>query len=167
MSPKSRKKISVAQRRWWARARAPLGVAAHRRRQGPAALSPSSTPPAAARLLHSTPPRIRLATPRRSGRSSPRARLAPPAALRRGPASPSRAGRALPRRLLRAHHYMFASSLFEDAELPSDSPSTQNGYLVSVFRWRTVLVTQNTVHGAFLRLGHAFGDSLSAKWLGL
>ena len=90
---------------------------------GPPALSPSSTPPAAARLLHSTPPRIRLATPRRSGRSSPRARLAPPATLHRGSASPSRDGRALPRRLLRAHHYMFASSLFEDAELSSHSPS--------------------------------------------
>ena len=34
----------------------------------------------------------------------------------------------------------FVSSLFEDAEMPSDSPSTQNGYLVSVFRWRVILV---------------------------
>ena len=48
---------------------------------------------------------------------------------------------------------LFASSLFDDAYLPTESPSTQNGYLDSVFRWRRVLVPKNTMHHAFLRLG--------------
>ena len=56
---------------------------------------------------------------------------------------------AAPLRLRRAHHYMFASSLFQDTEMPSESPSTQNAYVVSVFRWRMVLATQNTVQDAF------------------
>ena len=56
---------------------------------------------------------------------------------------------AAPLRLRRAHHYMFASSLFQDAQMPSESPSTQNAYVVSVFHWRMVLATQNTVQDAF------------------
>ena len=48
---------------------------------------------------------------------------------------------------------LFASSLFDDADLPTESPSTQNRYLDSVLRWRSVLVPKNTVHNTFLRLG--------------
>ena len=39
-----------------------------------------------------------------------------------------------------------------NADLPAESPRTQNGYRVSVLRWRSVLVPKNTVHNAFLRL---------------
>ena len=56
---------------------------------------------------------------------------------------------AAPLRLRWAHHYMFASSLFQDAQMPSESPSTQNAYVVSVFRWRMVFATQNTLQDAF------------------
>ena len=48
-----------------------------------------------------------------------------------------------------------------NADLPSESQRTQNGYLVSVLRWRMVLGPKNTVLNAFLRLGHAVGDSLT------
>ena len=37
---------------------------------------------------------------------------------------------AAPLRLRRGPHWMFASSLFGEAEMPSDSPSTQNAYPV-------------------------------------
>ena len=52
---------------------------------------------------------------------------------------------AAPLRLRRGPHWMFASSLFGEAEMPSDSPSTQNAYPVSVLCWRMILATQNTV----------------------
>lgn len=42
--------------------------------------------------------------------------------------------------LLWAHHYRFASALFEDVELPSDLPSAQNGYLVWLLCWKGFLV---------------------------
>jgi len=84
---------------------APLGVAAHRRRQGPAALRrrPRRGESLGALSPELTPgggPRRPLPRARARRRTLPRAT---PAALRRGFASPSRAGRALPRRLLRAH----------------------------------------------------------------
>jgi len=56
----------------------------------------------------------------------------------------------------------FASSHFRDAVLPSESPSTQNGYLVWVFRWRSVLIPKSTMGNAFFGLGDAVGDSLSS-----
>ena len=56
---------------------------------------------------------------------------------------------AAPLRLRRGPHWMFASSPFGEAEMPSDSPSTQNAYPVSVLCWRMILATQNTVRCAF------------------
>ncbi|XP_066365444.1 uncharacterized protein [Miscanthus floridulus] len=85
-----------------------------------------------------SPRRGKLAAPGEArGRALPDASSLAP---RRGSSSPpSPVGRApprtrlaessrprLPRRLLWAHHYRFGSALFEDAELPPNSPRTQN-----------------------------------------